>query len=54
MKFIKKKIVNQLIVKDKATLISKITDRFKDCSDFECNKIVSPVTGVESGKSVFH
>ena len=47
MKFIKKKIVNKLVAKDKSSLISKITDRFKDCADFECNKIVSPVTGVE-------
>lgn len=47
MKFIKKKIVNKLIVQEKPSLISKITDRFKDCADFECNKIVSSVTGVE-------
>ena len=47
MKFIKKKIVNKLTQQDKSSLISKITDRFKDCADFECNKIVSSVTGVE-------
>lgn len=47
MKFIKKKIVNKLTNEEQTTLISKITDRFKNCADFECNKIVSNVTGVE-------
>ena len=47
MKFIKKKIVNQAKVDEKYSLISSICDRFKDCSDFECIKIVSKITNVE-------
>lgn len=47
MKFIKKKEINKVDVKDKSSLIGRICDRFKDCADFECGKIVSEVTGIE-------
>ena len=47
MKFVKKKLVNQIKMKNNMDLISNICDRFKDCSDFECSKIMSEVTNVE-------
>ena len=44
MKFIKSKKNNE---ENKSELISNICDRFKDCSDFSCQKIVSEVTNIE-------
>lgn len=45
MKFIKKKRENNN--ENKTDLVSSITDRFKDCSDFVCQKIISESTNVE-------
>lgn len=45
MKFIKKK--NKIEYLKKENLLSTICDRFRNCSDFLCQKIVSNVTGVE-------
>ena len=45
MKFLKKK--KEIIILKKENLISNICDRFKDCADFLCSKIVSESTGVE-------
>ena len=45
MKFIKKK--KEIILNKEENLISGICDRFKDCADFLCSKIISEVTGIE-------
>ena len=45
MKFIKKK--KEFVIDKKMDLASNICDRFKNCSDFSCDKIVSQVTNVE-------
>ena len=45
MKFKKKK--KEFVIDKKMDLASNICDRFKNCSDFSCDKIVSQVTNVE-------
>lgn len=45
MKFIKKK--KEIILVNEESLIGSVCDRFKDCADFLCSKIVSSLTGVE-------
>lgn len=45
MKYIKKN--KNVDLEKKNSLISNICDRFKDCSDFSCSKIIAENTGVE-------
>lgn len=47
MKYIKSKKKNENSIENKSDLVSSICDRFKDCSDFVCQKIVSESTNVE-------
>ena len=47
MKYIKKKKKNRESIKSKTNLVSSICDRFQNCSDFICQKIVSDTTSVE-------
>ena len=47
MKFVKKKLIKQIKTNNNVNLVSNICDRFKDCSDFECSKILSKETNVE-------
>jgi len=45
MKFIKKK--KGIMILKKQELLGSVCDKFKDCADFLCSKIVSSSTGVE-------
>ena len=47
MKFEKKKKMNNPNKENKTDLVSSILERFKDCSDFSCSKIISENTGTE-------
>ena len=47
MKFVKKRREQEKRKENNCDLVSSICDRFKDCSDFLCQKIVSGVTNVE-------
>jgi len=47
MKFIKKKKEKEKSNEHNGKLVSSICDRFKDCSDFVCQKIISGPTNIE-------